>query len=104
MNFGLPPRTNAWEEVSFWTSSLHACLWYTLPSSPKLPCIQVNKSTFVRAMDASGIGLTQEELGLLINRYTVPAGNGAIDYQIFCDQMNKVRNCVNRGAMRAYSK
>ncbi|CAM9953786.1 unnamed protein product [Pylaiella littoralis] len=51
---------------------------------------KVNKSTFVRAMDASGIGLTQEELGLLINRYTVPAGNGAIDYQIFCDQMNKV--------------
>lgn len=52
----------------------------------------MNETTFVRAMNASGIGLTQEELGLLINRYAVPAGNGAIDYQKFCDQMNKVRN------------
>lgn len=42
-------------------------------------------------MDASGIDLTKEELGLLINRYRVPAGNGAIDYQKFCDQSNKVR-------------
>lgn len=43
-------------------------------------------------MNASGIGLTDEELGLLINRYRVPAGNGAIDYQKFCDQTNKVWN------------
>lgn len=41
-------------------------------------------------MNASGIGLTQEELGLLINRYRLPAGNGLIDYQKFCDQSNKV--------------
>lgn len=46
----------------------------------------------MRAMNASGIDLTKEELGLLINRYRVPAGNGAIDYQKFCDQSNKVRN------------
>lgn len=41
-------------------------------------------------MNASGIGLTEVELGLLINRYKVPAGDGAIDYQKFCDQMDKV--------------
>lgn len=46
----------------------------------------------MRAMNASGIDLTQEELGLLINRYTIPTGKGAIDYQKFCDQMNKVGN------------
>ncbi|CAM9185097.1 unnamed protein product [Ectocarpus sp. 12 AP-2014] len=51
---------------------------------------KVNETTFVRAMNASGIGLTQEELGLLINRYRLPAGNGLIDYQKFCDQSNKV--------------
>ncbi|CAM9198963.1 unnamed protein product [Ectocarpus sp. 8 AP-2014] len=51
---------------------------------------KVNETTFVRAMNASGIGLTQEELGLLINRYRLPAGSGLIDYQKFCDQSNKV--------------
>eukprot|EP00903_Cladosiphon_okamuranus_P012495 g11700.t1 len=51
---------------------------------------KVTETTFVRAMNASGIGLTKEELGLLINRYRIPAGNGLIDYQKFCDQSNKV--------------
>ncbi|CAM9943648.1 unnamed protein product [Scytosiphon promiscuus] len=51
---------------------------------------KVNETTFVRAMNTSGIGLTEQELGLLINRYKVPAGDGAIDYQKFCDQMDKV--------------
>lgn len=56
------------------------------------PVVQVNETTFVRAMNASGIDLTKEELGLLIKRYRIPAGNGLIDYQKFCDQSNKVRN------------
>lgn len=50
----------------------------------------MSEASFVRAIDASGIGLTKEELGLVINRYRVPGGGGAIDYQRFCDQSNKV--------------
>lgn len=51
---------------------------------------QVSEASFVRAMDASGIGLTREELGLVINRYKIPEGGGAVNYQKFCDQSNKV--------------
>lgn len=41
-------------------------------------------------MDASGINLTNPELNLLMDRYRVPGTSGAIDYQRFCDQSNKV--------------
>lgn len=51
---------------------------------------KVSEASFVRAMDASGIGLNREELDMLVNRYRVPGGGGAIDYQRFCDQSNKV--------------
>lgn len=52
----------------------------------------MSEGSFVRAMDVSGIGLTKEELGLLIQRYRAPGDGGLIDYQKFCDQSNKVRN------------
>lgn len=63
-----------------------------------LVLMQVSEASFVRAMDASGIGLSREELGLVINRYRVPGGGGAIDYQRFCDQSNKVREMTTTRA------
>ncbi|CAN0524630.1 unnamed protein product, partial [Scytosiphon promiscuus] len=60
-----------------------------MPYSQPLILFQVSEGSFVRAMDVSGIGLTKEELGLLINRYRTPGGGGLIDYQKFCDQSNK---------------
>lgn len=45
-------------------------------------------------MDASGIGLTREELGLVISRYKIPGSGGGINYQKFCDQSNKVKQGV----------
>ncbi|CAM9420101.1 unnamed protein product [Laminaria digitata] len=52
-------------------------------------------------MDVSGIGLTKDDLGLLINRYRAPGGGGLIDYQKFCDQSNKVRSVLPSMALRA---
>lgn len=55
---------------------------------------QVSEVSFVRAMDASGIGLTRDELGLVISRYKIPGGGGGINYQKFCDQSNKVNQGI----------
>ena len=63
-----------------------------MPFSQTIVLFQVSEGSFVRAMDVSGIDLTKEDLGLLINRYRAPGGGGLIDYQKFCDQSNKVRN------------
>lgn len=52
---------------------------------------QVSNESFERAMGASGIHLKPEELALLKLRYQVPGLRGVVNYQRFCDQIDKVR-------------
>ncbi|OQS07067.1 hypothetical protein THRCLA_00923 [Thraustotheca clavata] len=50
---------------------------------------KVSAEQFTRAIDASGIRLSKEEIGLLIAKYRLPEDAKLVDYRRFCDLIDK---------------